>query len=286
MQFTKLTKMCIEGRAEYGEYTFFLAPDVHFDNPKCDRVQFKKLLDQCVERNAYIIFNGDLFCLMQGRYDPRRARDSVRPEHNHNNYLDLVINDAAEFLAPYADRIALIGYGNHETNICKRLETDPIERLIERLHFMTSHKIMKSGYHGFLMLKFGALQNGKYNTVSSSVIYHHHGKFSGVISKGVLGVGRHGAVTPDADVILTGHTHDNWSMEQPRYRLSKRTGEVTIEPQIHLKSGTLKEEFAVPNGWAVETIVMPKSNAGWWINYHTKRLEKGGEINITYEPAR
>ena len=41
---------------------------------------------------------GDVLCLMQGRYDPRGSKASVRPEHQVDNYLDAVISTAAEFL--------------------------------------------------------------------------------------------------------------------------------------------------------------------------------------------
>lgn len=64
---------------------------------------------------------GDLLCLMQGRYDPRGSKGSVRPEHQTNTYLDDVISGAAEFLSPYSKNIVFIGVGNHE---CVDSETE------------------------------------------------------------------------------------------------------------------------------------------------------------------
>lgn len=55
-------------------------------------------LEEAKKRNALIIVNGDLLCLMNGNYDPRRAKSAVLPEHNGDNYLDLVIQDTAEKL--------------------------------------------------------------------------------------------------------------------------------------------------------------------------------------------
>ena len=64
---------------------------------------------------------------MQGAYDPRKNKNDIRPEHNKANYLDAVVNDAVQWFSPYAHLIKVVGYGNHETNILKRQETDVIE---------------------------------------------------------------------------------------------------------------------------------------------------------------
>ena len=40
-----------------------------------------------------------------------------------------------------------------------------------------------------------------------------------------------------------------------------------MEPQLHIKTGTYKEEFAAGIGWAVERITMPKSLGSWWLNF-------------------
>lgn len=95
--------------------------DLHWDNPKCKRDLLKKHLDQALEENARVILNGDTFCLMQGKYDPRKSKASILPEHNVNNYLDAVIETAVEWFKPYAEIIDVVGYGNHE---CYREDTE------------------------------------------------------------------------------------------------------------------------------------------------------------------
>ena len=71
-----------------------LLSDLHWDNPKCDRNLLKKHLDYCLENDIKVMLNGDTFCLMQGKFDPRRSKKDIRPEHNKVNYLDAVIVDA------------------------------------------------------------------------------------------------------------------------------------------------------------------------------------------------
>ena len=58
-----------------------------------------------------------------GRYDGRRSRDDIREEHNVPNYLDALVQTAAEWFEPYASIIKVIGYGNHETSILKNCES-------------------------------------------------------------------------------------------------------------------------------------------------------------------
>lgn len=282
MEIKKLTPMSLEVRLLHGEHKLLVMPDVHFDNPKCNRDLFFKLMDKAKEDNAYVLFIGDFFCLMNGTGDKRRSKDGIRPEYNKGDYIDLVINDAADKLAPYAKNILFMGYGNHETSVRKWVETDVLERLVERLNFMSDAKIQRMGYHGFCLLRF---QKNNRQNVRTKTLFWHHGAFGGQVTKGVLGVMRHGAVTPDADIIVTGHTHDNWSVKQPRYRISKNTGEVKIEDQIHLKVGTLKEEFVQEGGWAVERLVLPKSMSGWWIDLNSKYSNGNTSVQISYSPA-
>jgi len=93
---------------------FLLISDIHFDNPKCQRAVLKRHLDLAIENNMKIAVNGDFFCLMQGKYDPRRSKKDIMPQHNGNTYLDLVIQEAVDWWAPYAKSLVFIGYGNHE----------------------------------------------------------------------------------------------------------------------------------------------------------------------------
>ena len=56
------------------EQTFLLISDVHFDNPDCDRKLLKKHLDKAVQDGCGILVNGDWFCAMESRNDPRSVK--------------------------------------------------------------------------------------------------------------------------------------------------------------------------------------------------------------------
>ncbi len=83
---------------------FLLLSDLHWDNPHCDRDLLKNHLDEAVRRNAAIVVNGDFFCLMQGKGDPRRSKDDIRPEHNNGRYLDSINAARTIFNKCYFDR--------------------------------------------------------------------------------------------------------------------------------------------------------------------------------------
>ena len=262
LKISKLSPTCIEVRGTWKAGTtheFLLYSDVHYDNPKCVRDLFHKHLSEAKERNAGAISFGDFFCFMQGKYDPRRQKADVLPQHNVANYLDAVIDEAASELVPYKDQLLIFADGNHETSILNRLETDPTGRLVKELAGDT----VRAGYHGFIKFMFEHEAGG---SVKSFIAYFHHGRWSGVVTKGTLATARYSVMAPDAQLVISGHTHDRWLMEQPRFRL-KQNGEMKVEPQIHLKCGTYKEEFLKDGGWAIEKIVMPKSLGGWWLRF-------------------
>lgn len=236
------------------EVNLFTTSDWHFDNPKCNRELLFKHLDEAKSKNALIAITGDLFCLMNGRYDPRRSKSAIRPEHNKDNYLDLVINDTAEKLRPYAKNIILVSRGNHETSVSQRMETDITTRFVERLNALEGTNIQVGNYTGYYTLNF---TYGGGNNKSLNIGYSH-GNWGGVITKGTLSVVRYASYMPDCDIMFSGHTHDGWIMSHPRLKRNDRKKSVEVQNQWHIKTGTYKEEFASGNGWAVEKIAMPK----------------------------
>lgn len=81
--------------------SLLLLSDVHWDNPHCDRRKFKQALDKAKERGAKVAIFGDFFCAMQGKYDKRSSKIAIRPEHQTGNYLDSLVDTAAERLPPH-----------------------------------------------------------------------------------------------------------------------------------------------------------------------------------------
>jgi len=263
------------------EKWMFTCSDVHFDNPKCNRELFFQHMDKALELDAMITITGDFFCLMQGAYDPRKSKSSILPEHNDDNYLDLVINDAAQKLIPYAKNIILISRGNHETSVSKRNETDVMERFVERLNLLAGSNIQIGNYLGYYTLNFNYKLNGG-NKRPINIAYSH-GHWGGIVTKGALSVMRYSAMFPDADIVFSGHTHDSYVMTQPRYRMRDRRFKGEVEKQGHVKTGTYKEEFEEGKGWASERIGVPKHLGGAFTKfYYATSKPTTFEITLTH----
>lgn len=243
------------------EFCFLLRSDAHHDNPECDQRLEEKHLKEAKERRAGIIDNGDLFCAMQGRWDKRSDKSKLRPEHREGRYLDLLVNTAAEFYEPYAENFLVIGEGNHETGILRHHETNITERLVERLNTKRKTKIQAGGYSGWI--RFLCQCN---NSRFSKKLYRYHGTGGGgPVTRGVIQTNRLAVFTPDADIVLTGHTHDSWVVPIARQRLND-AGAVYHDEQLHIRPPGYKDGWGDGyGGWEIERMLGPKPKGAHWL---------------------
>ncbi len=242
--------------------------DAHIDNAHADRAMFDRHMRLCRERNARWLSNGDFLCLMQGKYDLRSDTSACRPEHQQGRYLDAVINTTADYIAPHADMALLFAPGNHETAIRKRHETDMNERLVE------AAKVRNKGCQAYAgsyanWVRFLVRHRDRRQLVGGSVVmYMHHGYGGGgPVTRGTIQTSRMAVYLPDADIIWTGHTHDEWIMPIQRARLSPH-GRAYLDRTMHIRSPGYKDEFSEQNGWAVERGMPPKPKGALWLRFY------------------
>ena len=256
--------------------------DVHYDSLQCDRELLTKHLKQAEERGALVFINGDLFDLMQGRYDPRHGKYDIRPEYKSATYLDDVINDCSEYLSKF--RVPyIIGQGNHETLIVNRLETSPIERVVERLKFMGQQAHM-GWYSGLLCIRQGYDTNGEMATVRTTKIYYHHGIGGGSArSKGIMSADDQQLTCPDADVITSGHDHNKWYLpvNVERYRKNLEPYQTSVH---HIRSGSYKLKDR-NIGWEVQKGFRTQRLGGWWIDVNYMKIHPCVRVEITVTEA-
>lgn len=273
--------MSTEVRVRYkdgDEFKALLISDLHLDNAKTKRGHLKEVLDEAKKSNAIILIMGDLFCLMQGKYDKRSNKNALLQAHKKDPYLDTVIEEGAEFLAPYAKHIAVISDGNHETAIRDRMETDPLERLCVILRDKHGSKVEHMPYMGFVRFSF---EKEAGSCVRNSLLFFDHGHGGGIVTKGTQWAMRYSSMAPQADIVYAGHSHDRNMMETMRY-IVQTNGQVKVAPQIYLKGGTFKEEFETGSGWAVEKLGMPKNIGSWWVGIKPKRIG----VSVTFWPTQ
>jgi hypothetical protein len=240
-----------------------LRTDVHHDNPKCDQAMERRHLEEAMQRDALIIDNGDLFCAMQGKWDKRSDKTSLRDEHVGGNYLDLLVDTAFDFYKPYAKNWLLFGRGNHETAIRKTHETDLTDRLVDRMR-QVGCPGLSGGYGGYVRFQF-TLQGSQRTT---RVLHHFHGAGGGgPVTRGVIQTNRMAVVHPDADILFSGHTHDEWIVYIQRQRLSSH-GKIFQDTQVHVRAPGYKDAWNDGYaGWEVERMLMPKPKGAAWMRF-------------------
>lgn len=256
--------------------------DVHYDSKECDRELLDKHLKEAEKIGALVFINGDWFDLMQGKKDPRGSYTSLRPEYKAANYLDLVIQESADYLSQFNLQF-IIGRGNHETNITERMHHDPIASLAMLMR-NKGRNVIDVGYDGYICYRLNM------NTMISSVLqYFHHG-YGGAAprSKGVLNADLNQAAYPDADIYTTGHTHNKTYLPLIAERVSKSTGAIKTSLCHHIQTGSYKQLSDM--GWAKEKGFKATPMGGWWMDLKMRQKRIDGrhtaQIEITVTPAQ
>jgi hypothetical protein len=261
------------------EQDFLLTADRHWDNPHSDWDMQRRHLDEAVKKGAGVLDFGDFFCAMQGKYDKRADKSSLRPEHQNGEYLDSLVDTGVDFFAPYATSFLRIARGNHETSIKGRHETDLIKRLVRDLNGGTGSKIQAGGYSGWVQFHFQDLITKRKDLVNLWYIHGYGG--GGPVTKGTIQTARRAAYLPDAQVVVTGHIHEDWNLAVARMRI-RPDGTLYKEDQLHVQVPTYKDEYGDgEGGWAVEGGMPPKPKGARWLLFR-----KGHDGAITYDTLK
>lgn len=251
---------------------FLLISDLHWDNPHCDRKLLKNHLDEALKRDATILINGDMFCLMQGKGDPRRSKDDIRPEHNNSRYLDSIVDTSVEWFKPYVHNIAVIGYGNHETSIIKHQETDILRRFIDTSNYLHGSNMQAGGYGGVVSILMR--QNSSSTKGVSFVMHYYHGAGGGgPVTKGVIQDQRILASIEGYDCTWQGHVHELYHHVNVVHRFDVRNKLILQRYVNQIRTSTYKEEWdGGVGGFHVERGRGPKPLGGYWMDLSTNRI--------------
>jgi len=246
------------------EWYFLVTSDQHWDNPCSDHKLQLKHLRQAKERDAGIMSAGDLLCLMQGKYDRRSNKSSLRPEHRTDNYLDDVITTAADFFEPFAHQFVVLATGNHEDSIRDRYETNMIDRLVGTINDRTGSHIGSGGFSGWVIFRFERPDR----TSNRIVLHYDHGYGGGgPVTADMIQHQRRSVYLPDAHIVVSGHTHDQWQRETARVRLGQN-GLIYKDIQTHIKLPSYKDEYKDGyGGWANTRGMPPKPIGAWWLRF-------------------
>lgn len=258
----------IKGRPNKNwESWFLLRSDAHHDNPKADNKLEEKHLKEAKEKGAGILDLGDNFCAMQGKYDPRSAKSSIKPEHQVDNYYDALVSTNADFLEPYSHLFINMGRGNHEEAVIKRHEIDLTQRLISVLNDRTGSQIHCLGYTGWVQFKFDYGRN-----ISRTLWYTHGYGGGGPVTEDMIQSSRQRVYIDSCDIMCSGHVHRSWVQEYVKHRttiagkLEKRIG-------YYVKIPTYKDSYGDGSkGFEASKGMGPRPTGAYWIRFTYSRL--------------
>lgn len=243
----------------------YLSSDLHIDSVYCNRDKLLADFEEAKNRNAYIMLFGDIFDAMQGKFDPRRSMDELRPEYRKANYYDIVIQDVAKILKPYAENILLISPGNHETAVLKNASISMIDRLVYTLNLEHGGHVLQGGYGGWVRINAHRGTHGGRHSVKMK--YHHGFGGDAPVTRGVIHTNRQSVYIKDADIIVNGHNHNAYYVPIVSESLTNN-GTVIFQTTHHIRTPGYKQEYGDGSkGWAVEKGFVPKPIGGAFVQY-------------------
>jgi len=250
--------------------------DLHWDSIYCRRDILKRHLDEAHTRKARIIIAGDLFDAMQGKFDPRKNMDELRPEFKVNDYYGKVTSEAVKYFAPYAGDLLLLGKGNHETAVTKNSNIDILSNLVYGLHQEYGSECIMGGYGGWIRFMF------KISTIRTSIKmrYYHGTGGSAPVTKGTIQTNRQAVYLPDADVVLNGHNHNAYWLPLARERLSDK-GRLYQDLIHFVRTPGYKQTWNAKEGFDIEKLPDPKPLGSVWM----RMIADGGNVRLEFTPA-
>ena len=211
---------------------------------------------------------------MQGKWDPRSNKDALKPEHQVDDYLDALVSTYADFLKPYGPQLAVLGTGNHETSVLSRRETNLTERLAERLRVTAGFKGFTGSYTSWVFIR---ANHGKDKTRNTVKLWRTHGEGGGApVTRGVIQTNRRSVYVPDANIICSGHIHNEFTVPIQRIRVTQ-SGRVYQDEQMHIQIPSYKDSYRDGYSygeWSIERGMPPKPVGAIWLKmfYRKERL--------------
>lgn len=245
------------------EQWYLLRSDAHHDSFHCDQALEKKHLEEAKAKNAGILDFGDVFDCMGGRYDKRADPKTIRPELRQGDYFDALVGYLAKDYEPYAENWVLLSPGNHETSVKKHAETDLVTRLADRLRQKGS-PVLVGSYAGWVRFMFTTYTNTR-QTIRLRYTHGYGG--GGPVTRDMIQAANRQLVYTDADIMVSGHTHDCYSVPIRREALLESGRPVMKDIEV-LKTGSYKNDYEGGEGWSVERGHAPKTLGAQWLRFY------------------
>ena len=236
---------------------FLLASDLHIGSKAHDRDLCIAEFERAKENGYQIMLNGDW-----GEFIISGDRKRYHPggdKYNRDNPINRTIDEAVEFLTPYAYNIVFIGCGNHEVSVSKFHGLDVTQALIALLNHKTGSNIRHGQYRG--MVRFQFHRNNEGGRRSVTMAYNHGQGGSSEITRGTIGIDRMMKMH-DAQIFWSGHSHTKVCMPCENMISMNAAGDIIT-----------KERKGIITGAYVKTSHQYDAQIdGYGINYGEERM--------------
>ncbi len=119
-------------------------------------------------------------------------------------------------------------------------------------------------YQGWILFHF----RSRGTRAGTYAVRHTHGYGGGgPVTKDAIQFNRQLVFIENADMLVSGHTHDKWHIKQEREYLADN-GRLRRRVVDGLKLGTYLDAYAPGDGWSVERGHPPRSVGGWWLRFY------------------
>ena len=234
--------------------------DLHIDSKLSARNKFKPLLDYALEICAPVHIVGDIHDAMGGKNDRRTSKKDIKAEYSGDvPYFNAIVNDAADFFEPYAEIIAMISEGNHESKIREIHEICLLTMLADELQRRTGFRPIVMGWDGFIKTNFSRLSGSGHRT-SFVTYFTHGGGGAAPMTFGTLNIKRRQAVYL-ADVYVSGHIHQAYAVPLVVTSITDMGREIKKET-IHIQLAGHKEHGGT---WEKSKGMHGVPVSGYWI---------------------
>ena len=227
--------------------------DIHLGANGVHKRKFNNLIEWIKnEPNCYVVGLGD-YCdcitIKDKRFDIKSVDKSFLP------YLDNLPMAQLDYLKkalnPIKDKILCLIPGNHED----KMRT---EHSIDIMGELKRDGYQIGDYMTFLRLKFNREQ---FHT-TPIVMWLHHGWFSGRKMGGKINQLMDVASTYDADIFLTGHSHDLFGTTLDKISIGSNSHEFIKQKKIFGNTGTFLETTVTSGGSYSERKAYPVAKIG------------------------
>lgn len=258
-------------RRHGAEFRCLVSSDRHLDSSHSDKAMQRRHLEEAKAGGWPVIDLGDFFDAMQSRHDKRRAAAEIAVRHaSRDDYMNSLVEEAAEFMRPYSGQVAMIGRGNHESAVQTHNGVDLLSALAYRMRAENpACPVHLGGYGGWVFFRFVSDTENKRGSWSETIKakYFHGSGGAAPVTMGTIAANRRSVFLPDADVILTGHIHKEWTLTYVRERVNT-AGRVLLDEQLHVSCPTYKNDYGTgAGGWGVEKGFAPNPVGGTWLRF-------------------